>query len=110
LSGTGRKLCVAGTLDDYAAIVSRRRPARRKLLTDEGTKPYWSTTSRNGRQCYVSWSGTDEISIISYRRRKEIADVPVGDHPQRVREGVLRNSLVAGLPDPDTPPPATPGP
>jgi hypothetical protein len=109
LSGNGRRLCVAGTMDDYAAIVSTRR-TRHKLLRDEGTKPYWSTTSANGRQCYVSWSGTDEISIISYRRRKEIADVPVGDHPQRVREGVLRKGLIAGLPAPDTPPPPTLGP
>jgi hypothetical protein len=96
-------------MDDYAAIVSRRS-GRYKLLPDEGTKPYWSTTSRNGKQCYVSWSGTDEISIISYRKRLEIAEVPVGDHPQRVREGVIRSDLIAGLPAPDTPPPATPGP
>jgi hypothetical protein len=109
MSGDGRRLCVAGTMDDYAAIVSRRS-GRYKLLPDEGTKPYWSTTSRNGKQCYVSWSGTDEISIISYRKRREIAEVPVGDHPQRVREGVIRSDLIAGLPAPDTPPPATPGP
>src|SRR5688500_10185698 len=108
-SGNGRKLCVAGTMDDYAAIVSTRT-TNYKLLQNEGTKPYWSTTSENGRQCYVSWSGTDEISIISYRRRREIKDIPVGDHPQRVREGVIRHGLVAGLPGPDTPPPATPGP
>lgn len=50
-------------------------------------KPYWSTTSRNGRKCYVSWSGSDRISVISYRKREEVARIKVGDHPQRIRSG-----------------------
>jgi DNA-binding beta-propeller fold protein YncE len=83
----GKKLCVAGTMSDYAAIVSRRT-ARYKLIK-AGTKPYWSTTSANGRLCYVSWSGTDTISVISYRKAKEVKRIPVGDHPQRVRTGFV---------------------
>jgi hypothetical protein len=35
----------------------------------------------------VSWSGTDSISVISYRKRKEVAKIQVGDHPQRIRFG-----------------------
>ena len=81
-------------MSDYAAIVNRRS-ARFKLIHG-GEKPYWSTNSSNGRRCYVSWSGSDRISIISYRRKKEIARVPVGDHPQRVRVGnVLKSWLDA---------------
>ena len=42
----------------------------------------------------VSWSGTDKISVISYKTGKLIADVPVGNHPQRVRMGYVRNSWI----------------
>ncbi len=88
MNGRGDKLCVAGTMDDYAAIVSRKT-LKRKIIHG-GEKPYWSTTSRNGRKCYVSWSGSDRISVIRYRKRKEIARVKVGDHPQRIRSGSVR--------------------
>jgi len=83
----GTELCVAGTMSDYAAIVSRRT-GRYKLIK-AGIKPYWSTTSANGRLCYVSWSGTDTISVLSYRKRKEVARIPVGNHPQRIRTGFV---------------------
>jgi DNA-binding beta-propeller fold protein YncE len=90
LSGNQKKLCVAGTMSDYAAIVGRKR-FNYKLIK-KGTKPYWSTNSKDGRYCFVSWSGTDSVSAISYKRRKEIARIGVGDHPQRVRNGVVRKS------------------
>ena len=61
-----------------------------------GEKPYWSTTSADGKRCYVSWSGTDRISIFSFRRRKEIARIKVGDHPQRIRTGFVRKGALAG--------------
>jgi DNA-binding beta-propeller fold protein YncE len=88
MNGAGTRLCVAGTMDDYAAIVSRET-LRHRLLRGLGTKPYWATTSRDGRYCYVSWSGTDQISVISYRRKREVVRVDVGDHPQRIREGYV---------------------
>jgi len=90
MNGRGTRLCVAGTMSDYAAIVSRK--SFHYKLIHGGKKPYWSTTSRNGRNCYVSWSGSDRISVISYRKRKEIARIPVGDHPQRIRSGNVRTS------------------
>jgi YVTN family beta-propeller protein len=90
MNSAGTRLCVAGTMSDYAAIVSRR--SFRYKLIHGGKKPYWSTTSRNGRNCYVSWSGSDRISVISYAKKKEIARVPVGDHPQRIRSGNVRRS------------------
>ena len=89
LSGNERKLCVAGTMSDYAAIVRRRNFERYEIL-QKGTKPYWSTTSANGKHCYVSWSGSDEVSVLSYAKEREIARIPVGDHPQRVRTGSVR--------------------
>jgi hypothetical protein len=95
MNGNGTRLCVAGTMSDYAAIVSRK--TFRYKLIHGGDKPYWSTTSANGRYCLVSWSGSDRISVISYKRKKEIARVPVGDHPQRVRNGTVRAAWLRSL-------------
>jgi hypothetical protein len=97
LSGDGKKLCVAGTMSDYVAMVRRKSlktgtPKFRMLKL--GEKPYWATTTSDGRRCLVSWSGTDKISVISYRTGRLIADVPVGNHPQRVRMGFVRKSWI----------------
>ena len=93
MNSAGTKLCVAGTMSNYAAIVSRKTFAYK--LIHAGEKPYWSTTSKNGRNCYVSWSGSDRISVISYETEKEIARIPVGDHPQRIRTGNVQTSWLA---------------
>jgi DNA-binding beta-propeller fold protein YncE len=81
----GTRLCVAGTMSDYAAIVERDTFGYE--LIHGGQKPYWSTNSADGRYCFVSWSGDDKISAISYKRKAEVAQIPVGDHPQRMRIG-----------------------
>ncbi len=95
MNSAGTKLCVAGTMSDYAAIVSRR--TFKYKIIHGGEKPYWSTNSSNGKRCYVSWSGSDRISVISYRKRKEIKRIPVGDHPQRIRVGYIRPNLLQTL-------------
>ncbi len=87
MNAAGTKLCVAGTMDDYAAVVSRSSFGYR--LIQAGEKPYWSTNSRDGNYCFVSWSGTDSLSAISYGAESEVARIQVGDHPQRVRNGVV---------------------
>jgi YVTN family beta-propeller protein len=88
----GTKLCVAGTMSDYAAIVDRQTFAARILPL--GTKPYWATNSADGRYCFVSFSGDDRVSVISYASEKQVASIPVGDHPQRMRMGVIRRSFL----------------
>jgi DNA-binding beta-propeller fold protein YncE len=88
----GTRLCVAGTMDNYAAVVSRKTFKYR--LLHAGRKPYWVTNSGDGRYCFISWSGDDRISAISYAKRRIVATVPVGDHPQRMRMGVIRRSYV----------------
>jgi len=88
----GTKLCAAGTMSDYAAIVDRRTFAH--TIVPVGLKPYWSTNSGNGRHCFVSVSGDDRVSVISYRKQKEVARIPVGDHPQRMRMGKVRAGLL----------------
>jgi DNA-binding beta-propeller fold protein YncE len=97
MNGDGTRLCVAGTMSDYAAIVNRSDFAYQLIQKPEGAKPYWSTNSSDGKYCFVSWSGTDSVSVLSYRDRKEVASIGVGDHPQRVRNGVVRTDWVQSL-------------
>jgi YVTN family beta-propeller protein len=88
INPAGTKLCVAGTMSDYAAIVSRDDFSA--TLLDSGRKPYWATNSADGRRCYVSASGDDKVTVISYADERVVARIPVGDHPQRMRTGVMR--------------------
>ena len=97
----GTKICVAGTMSDYATVVDARTYERSPLIKKDGGKPYWVTPSADGRYCYISWSGTDQVAKISYRTEKVVDEAPVGDHPQRVRNAFVEQSLVAGLPDYD---------
>jgi len=89
----GTKLCVAGTMSRYAAIVTRR-PFRLQRTIPVGRVPYWSQSSKDGRHCFVSVAGEDRVSVISYRTAREVARIKVGDHPQRMRTGVIRRSFV----------------
>lgn len=86
----GTQLCVAGTMSDYAAIVDRDDFAS-KIVTI-GDKPYWSTSDETGKNCFVSVSGEDRVAVISFAKGKEIASIPVGDHPQRMRRGEVRRA------------------
>jgi DNA-binding beta-propeller fold protein YncE len=81
----GTKLCAAGTVDGYAAIVDRTSFAY--TLSARGTTPYWVTNSGDGAYCFVSFAGDDQVSAISYATGQEVARIDVGDHPQRMRMG-----------------------
>ncbi len=88
MSGDDTTLCVAGTMDDYVAIVDVKSGSY-QLLEGLGKKPYWVVTDKTGEHCFVSWSETDQVSVINYKSAEEITRIDVGDHPQRVREGYL---------------------
>ncbi len=85
MSPDGGKLCVAGTMSDYLAIVDRSDFS--VAIPSRGSKPYWSTNSADGKYCFISYSGDDAIAVVDYATEREVARVPVGDHPQRMRMG-----------------------
>ena len=88
ISADDKTLCVAGTMDDYVAIVDIESE-QYQILEGLGKKPYWVVTDKTGTHCFVSWSETDQVSVINYEAATEVTRIDVGDHPQRVREGVL---------------------
>jgi hypothetical protein len=93
----GTTLCVAGTMDDYAALVSRR--TTRHTIFDTRTtghsyaKPYWTTEGLD-HTCWISLSGADAVAVLDTDTKEEVAYLAVGDHPQRVRRGWVPDSLV----------------
>ena len=92
MNARGTKLCAAGTMSDYAAIVNRE--TLRHKIVNVGPKPYWATNNPGGDQCWVSVSGDDKIVVLSYRNGARLATVKVGDHPQRVRAGHVNVDVV----------------
>jgi DNA-binding beta-propeller fold protein YncE len=94
----GTKLCVAGTMSDYAAIVSRS--TFEATVFPVGEKPYWSTNGLGGGTCWVSFSGDDSVGVFDYASEQQVASIPVGDHPQRVRRGAIQTAYLPGLPQP----------
>ena len=89
----GSKLCVAGTMSKYAAIVTRR-PFRLQRTVKVGDVPYWSQSSADGKYCFVSVAGEDRVSVISWKTAREVARIRVGDHPQRMRAGTVKAALL----------------
>ncbi|MER6563904.1 YncE family protein [Streptomyces sp. NPDC001027] len=85
MSPDGSKLCVAGTMDDYATVVNRATLEEGPLVT--ASKPYWATVSGDGKDCVISESGADQVTAIDFATGQKVVSVPVGDHPQRVRLG-----------------------
>jgi len=98
MDATGRTLCAAGTMDDYAALVDRKTMSY-KIFDTASTghdylKPYW-TTEGLGNTCWISLSGSDSVAVLDFETKTELAYLPVGDHPQRVRAGVVPEAVVA---------------
>jgi hypothetical protein len=96
IDARGTQLCVAGTMDDYVALVRIADPADRVLfsLPHIGDRPYWATNAPGARQCWVSIAGDDRVNVYDYASRREVASIPVGDHPQRIRAGTVAPDVV----------------
>jgi hypothetical protein len=61
---------------------------------DVGDKPYWATDGRNGGECWMSVSSEDEVVVIDHATAEPVATIAVGDHQQRVREGVVARNVL----------------
>ncbi|MFD9356193.1 YncE family protein [Streptomyces sp. NPDC060031] len=85
MSPDGAKLCIAGTMDDYATVVDRATLTEGPLVP--AAKPYWATVDGDGTACVISESGADQVTAIDFATGTKRVSVPVGDHPQRVRLG-----------------------
>ncbi|MEU9481984.1 YncE family protein [Streptomyces sp. NPDC048191] len=81
----GTKLCVAGTMDNYATVVDRASFDVGPLIT--ASTPYWATVSGDGKDCVISEAGADQVTAIDFATGQKVLSIPVGDHPQRVRLG-----------------------
>jgi hypothetical protein len=98
MNTAGTKLCAAGTMDDYAALVDRATGKHR--IYDEQTtghgykKPYWSVEGLRDT-CWISLSDSDAVAVIDFKTGDELAYLSVGDHPQRVRHGFVPESVVS---------------
>ncbi len=94
----GKTLCAAGTMDDYVALIDRK--TGRPTFFDSTTtahhyeKPYWATEGLKNT-CWISLSENDSVAVLDFATKKELAYLPVGNHPQRVRHGVVPKSVVA---------------
>jgi DNA-binding beta-propeller fold protein YncE len=84
MSGDGSKLCDAGTIDNYVAIVSRPGLTTDRIIP-VGNLPYWAVTSLDGQHCLVTQSKDNVLSVISYGTAQEVKRVPLGNFPQRER-------------------------
>jgi hypothetical protein len=97
MNDAGTTLCAAGTMDDYAALVDRATGAY-KIFDTAGTghdylKPYWTTEGLDDT-CWISLSGSDAVAVLDFDSQEELAFLPVGDHPQRVRHGYVPEAVV----------------
>ena len=83
LSPDGTRLCAAGTVADYVALLS---VPELDLLASipVGSEPSWAITSLDGRYCYVSSRKDNTVSVISFDEGRELIRIEVGNYPQRM--------------------------
>jgi DNA-binding beta-propeller fold protein YncE len=93
ISPDGSKLCVAGTMDNLAAVVDRATLT--PMTPVSASKPYWATVSGDGKDCVISEAGADQVTAIDFATGKKIVSVAVGYHPQRVRIGYVPTGWTA---------------
>ncbi len=83
LSTNEDTLCIAGTVSNYVALVSRPELKEQKFI-QVGKHPGWAINSSDGKYCVISNRGSDDVSFVSYSEKKEVKRIKVGAYPQRV--------------------------
>jgi DNA-binding beta-propeller fold protein YncE len=89
-------LCLAGTIDDYVALVSIPRLTLSRIVP-VGQEPAYAVTSVDGQYCFVSSRGAtaNTVSVISYATQSEVARIPTGLHPQVEVAASVPNDVLA---------------
>jgi YVTN family beta-propeller protein len=95
LSLDEKTICDAGTISDYAALVDRASLATLAIVPT-GSQPAEAITSLDGRYCFLTDRGpsADSVSVVSYAQRKEVARIPVGQHPQEEELAIVPDSVL----------------
>jgi DNA-binding beta-propeller fold protein YncE len=97
LSGDHATICDAATVSNYVALVKRRSLGKRAIIP-VGDQPADAQTSSDGRLCLVSNRGTgrggNTLSVISYRRHREVARLRMGLGPQEIIVGNIRDAVL----------------
>ncbi len=91
---SGNTVCDAGTISNYAALVSLRTGRVRKIVT-VGQAPAEAITGPGGKLCFLANRGPtalhraritngtgDSVSAIDYKTGRVVARIHVGTHPQ----------------------------
>ena len=92
MNAAGTTLCAAGTMDGYGALVDRA--TFNYTILPLGDTPYWATNGPGGDKCWISVAADDKVAVLDYATKSVVTFVHVGQHPQRVREGVIAESLL----------------
>ena len=91
MDGKGEQLCVAGTMSDYGALVHRDDVRGHRSSTTRSPSRTGRPTAATAATATSAAPGDDEVNVISYETKQKVgAASTVGDHPQRVRNGVVR--------------------
>ena len=103
LSGDHRTICDAGTVSNYVALIDRRS-LRTRAIIPAGDQPADAETSTDGKLCFITNRGAgrggDTLSVISYRLRREVRRLPMGQGPQELIVGKIPDAVLrrAGFP------------
>ena len=78
-----KTLWVTSLLGNSVSVFSL--PDLRRLgTTSVGEAPDWLTFTADGRRCFVSNAGSNAVSVLDVRSRKEVTRIPVGVMPKRL--------------------------
>ncbi len=97
ISGDGRSICDAATVSNYIALVNRRTLRTQAIIT-VGDQPADAETSSDGKLCFVTNRGTGRgggtLSVISYRLRREVKRLAMGQGPQELTVGQVPDAVL----------------
>jgi YVTN family beta-propeller protein len=95
LTPDGKLLVVTSVVGDYVGLYAV--PGHKLLGTvPTGKAPNWVTFGHDGRVCYVSNAGSDDVAAVDLSARKEMARIKVGRMPKRLLTVVVPERRAAG--------------